>query len=120
MYESMRIVEHNKQKKVECLYAYRDNIEEVFAPQNSTKGNNSVIKCLLRFGRLDEFKTQVYDMVSMGTLVPLTDEKIANLETKAHHSNKLSFTPIIYLRFNTAWCSPGLNQQIVMQVEFSV
>jgi len=45
----------------------------------------------MKLGKLDEFKTQISDMVDMGTLVPLNEEEIENLKIKPLYYNKLSF-----------------------------
>ena len=43
-------------------------------------------------GKLQEFKTQMDEMESMGTIVALTEDEVKILGTEPHHYNKLGFT----------------------------
>ena len=72
-------------------------MEEKFTPANSNreealKATNAVIKRLIKSGRLEEFQKQMKEMEDMGTIAPLTEAEIKNLELEPHHFNKLNVT----------------------------
>ena len=72
-------------------------MEEKFTPANSNreealKATNAVIKRLIKSGRLEEFQKQIKEMEDMGTIAPLTEAEIKNLELEPHHFNKSNVT----------------------------
>ena len=72
-------------------------MEEKFTPANSNreealKATNAVIKRLIKSGRLEEFQKQMKEMEDMGTIAPLTEAEIKNLELEPHPFNKLNVT----------------------------